>query len=98
MPPAWHLGRGTILKDPVVTGIAEAHGRTPAQVLLRWLIQQDGVIAIPKTASPERLEENLAAADIVLSDDDVRELTALVDRTEIAGERYPAALQARVDR
>jgi len=71
------LGRGTILKDPVVTGIAEAHGRTPAQVLLRWLIQQDGVIAIPKTASPERLEENLGAAAFSLSDDDMQRIFAL---------------------
>ena len=71
------LGRGTILKDPVVTAIAEAHGRTPAQVLLRWLIQQDGVIAIPKTASPERLEENLAAAAFSLSDDDMLRIFAL---------------------
>ncbi|MBH04132.1 MAG: aldo/keto reductase [Xanthomonadales bacterium] len=79
--------------------IARDKGVTPAQITLAWLLaQKPWIVPIPGTTKPHRLEENLAAADIVLSDDDVRELTALVDRTEIAGERYPAALQARVDR
>lgn len=71
------LGRGTILNEPVLAEIAEAHGRTPAQVLLRWLIQQDGVIAIPKTASPERLEENLGADAFSLTDDEMAKIFAL---------------------
>ncbi|MGX1306054.1 2,5-diketo-D-gluconate reductase B [Amorphus suaedae] len=71
------LGRGTILKEKVLIEIAEAHGRTPAQVLLRWLIQQDGVIAIPKTASPERLEENLGADGFSLTDDEMAKIFAL---------------------
>ena len=71
------LGRGTILKEKVLIEIAGAHGRTPAQVLLRWLIQQDGVIAIPKTASPERLEENLGADAFGLTDDEMAKIFAL---------------------
>lgn len=47
----------TVLKDPVVLEIASAHGKTPAQVLLRHLIQ-GGVAVIPKSVSPARIREN----------------------------------------
>ncbi len=57
--------------------IAEAHGRTPAQVLLRGLIQQEGVIAIPKTANPDRLEENLGAGAFSLTDNEMARIFAL---------------------
>lgn len=79
--------------------IARDKGVTPAQITLAWLLaQKPWIVPIPGTTKLHRLEENLTAADIALSDDDVRELTALVDRIEITGERYPASLQARVDR
>ncbi len=71
------LGRGTILDEPVLAEIAEAHGRPPAPVLLRWLIQQEGVIAIPKTANPDRLEENLGAGAFSLTDNEMARIFAL---------------------
>jgi len=55
-----------VLTDPVLTRIATAHGRTPAQIALRWGVQR-GCAVIPKTASPARLTENLALFDFLLS-------------------------------
>ena len=63
------LGRaGDILADPKVTAIAKRHGKTPAQVLLRWQVQQPGVIAIPKSANRQRIAENIAIFDFALDD------------------------------
>jgi diketogulonate reductase-like aldo/keto reductase len=63
------LGRaGDILADPKVTAIAERHGKTPAQVLLRWQVQQPGVIAIPKSANRQRIAENIAIFDFALDE------------------------------
>lgn len=67
------LGRGTELRDPAIVAIAQAHGRTPAQVILRWQIQV-GCVAIPKTERPERIVENVSIFDFTLSD---REMTAI---------------------
>jgi 2,5-diketo-D-gluconate reductase A len=72
-------GRG-LLEEPVVVRLAERRGRTPAQVVLRWHVQQ-GLIAIPKSADPERQRENLAVFDFELADEEVAELSAL-DRGE----------------
>lgn len=71
------LGQGRELTDPVVTAIAERLERTPGQVLLRWLIQQPDVAAIPKSASPSRIRENIQIFDFSLSDADMRSLTGL---------------------
>lgn len=61
------LGQGSgLLDEPAVTAIAEAHGRTPAQVVLRWHVQQ-GMVAIPKSSNPERLAQNLDIFDFELS-------------------------------
>jgi diketogulonate reductase-like aldo/keto reductase len=72
------LGRaGDILADPKVTAIAERHGKTPAQVLLRWQVQQPGVIAIPKSANRQRIAENIAIFDFALDDAEMRVLFGL---------------------
>ena len=71
------IRRGVILEDPVVKEIAAAHGKSPAQVALRWIMQQDGTVAIPKSSNPERLAQNLALFDFELTDDDMRRLSAL---------------------
>ncbi|MGW0763657.1 aldo/keto reductase [Streptomyces sp. NPDC002814] len=72
------LGRGSdLLDDPAVIGIAEAHGVTPGQVVLRWHTQL-GALPIPKSASPERQRENL---DIFGFELDAAQLEALADRT-----------------
>ena len=61
---------------PFVTAAAEAHGRTPAQVVLRWQVQL-GAVPIPKAASPSRQAENLAIFDFELTDGEMAAITAL---------------------
>jgi len=75
---AWSpLGKGTDLLDhPTVREAAEAHGRTPAQVVLRWETQQE-VVPIPKSANRARLEQNLAIFDFDLTDAELDALSAL---------------------
>lgn len=70
------LGTGRHLSDPVVSQVAERIGRTPAQVLLRWCVQQ-GIPVIPKSTHPERIKENAQIFDFTLSDEDVAALERL---------------------
>lgn len=71
------LALGKIVGDPVIEEIARARGRTAAQVTLRWLLQQDGVAAIPKTARIERLRENLAALEFTLTAEEMQRMGTL---------------------
>jgi diketogulonate reductase-like aldo/keto reductase len=71
------IALGKVVSDPVIGAIAEAIDRTPVQVALRWLIQQDGVIAIPRTSKPERLVENIGVFDFELSDEEMDRLSGL---------------------
>jgi 2,5-diketo-D-gluconate reductase A len=74
---AWSpLGRGQALEDPTVVAIAEAHGRTPAQVVLRWHLQLGNVV-IPKSVTPARISENLDVLDLELSDAEMERIEAL---------------------
>lgn len=81
---AWRpLGCGNaMLADPVITAIATAHGRTPAQVVLRWVVQQ-GIIATPKSANPLRLAQNLDIFGFTLSPAEMGALDTL-DRPDPA--------------
>ncbi len=65
-----------MLADPVLVGIAEAHGRSAAQIVLRWHVQH-GYLPIPKSASPERQRENLAVFDFELTADEFAAIDAL---------------------
>ena len=71
------LGRAHVLREPVIRAIAEAHGRTPAQVLLRWHLQQPGVAAIPKSGNPQRIRENFAVWDFSLSAEEMARIFGL---------------------
>ncbi|ALV44319.1 hypothetical protein MB46_01105 [Arthrobacter alpinus] len=74
---AWSpLAQGAVLSDPAVLAIAETHGRTPAQVILRWHLQQGRVI-IPKSVTPARIAENLDIVGFQLSDADLTAIDAL---------------------
>lgn len=71
---AWSpLAQGQIAEDPVIGEIAAAHGKTPGQVTLRWLIQQD-VIAIPRTVKPQRAAENFDIWDFQLSAEEMQRI------------------------
>jgi 2,5-diketo-D-gluconate reductase A len=70
------LGQGAALTDPAIAAIARKHGRTPAQIVLRWHIEA-GLVVIPKSTSPARLAENIAIFDFALDAEDERAIAAL---------------------
>lgn len=74
------LGIGRLLDNPTIASVAQAHGKTPAQALIRWSIQLGNVV-IPRSASPERIKENLDVFDFELTDDEMATLNGLNDGT-----------------
>ncbi len=79
--------------------IAVRKRATRAQIALAWLLaQKPWIVPIPGTTKPHRLEENLGAADVELTVDDLREIDAAVSRIDVEAERYPPFLAAMVDR
>ncbi len=74
---AWSpLMQGRFMNEPLFASIGEAHGKTQAQVLLRWNIQR-GIIVIPKSVTPARIEENFDLFDFTLDDEEMKGITAL---------------------
>ncbi len=61
---------GDLLQNAEIVRIAQEHGKTPAQIVLRWEIEQDGVGAIPRTSNPDRLSENIDIFDFELTEED----------------------------
>jgi 2,5-diketo-D-gluconate reductase A len=81
---AWSpLAQGAVLDDPEITAIAEEHGKTPGQVVLRWHVQL-GNIVFPKSVTPDRIRENFEIFDFHLSEDEMGRIEAL-DRGERIG-------------
>lgn len=68
---------GELFSEEPVAGLAAKYGKTPAQIVLRWHVQQEGVAAIPRSQRPERIEENLAVFDFALEDADMAAISAL---------------------
>lgn len=68
-------GRG-LLEHPTLAAVAQAHGRTPSQVVLRWDVER-GVVPVPKSTDPARQAENLAVFDFALTPDEVAAITAI---------------------
>jgi diketogulonate reductase-like aldo/keto reductase len=81
---AWSpLGQGKgLLDEPVIGKIAARHGRTPAQVVLRWHLQLGNVV-IPKSVTPSRIRENADVLGFELAAQDLAELAALDDGTRL---------------
>jgi 2,5-diketo-D-gluconate reductase A len=74
---AWSpLGQGELFDDPVLTGIAESHSKSTAQVMLRWQMEL-GHVTIPKSVTAERIEENFEIWDFELSDEDMSVISEL---------------------
>ncbi len=65
-----------VLDDPVIAGIAERHGATPAQVVIAWHLAR-GLVVLPKSVTPSRIEENLAAVGVQLSEEDLDAIAGL---------------------
>ena len=79
--------------------IAEAKGVTPAQLALAWVLaQKPWIVPIPGTTKPHRLEENLGAAAVELTPDDLSHIGEMLARVQVQGDRYPPALQSLVGR
>ena len=83
----------------LLSQFAERKHVTPAQIALAWLLaQRPWIVPIPGTTKLHRLEENVRAADIELSDNDLRDIESAVSKIMVQGARYPEHLQARINR
>jgi 2,5-diketo-D-gluconate reductase A len=69
-------GRNNLFTDPTLSEIGAAHGKSVAQVVLRWLIQRD-VVVIPKSVRPERMVENFDVFDFTLTDDEMTRIAGM---------------------
>lgn len=69
------LARGAVLRNTAVTEIAAAHGKSASQIAIRWLIQQPGTIAIPRSENPEHIAANFDVFDFDLTDEDMQRLS-----------------------
>jgi len=76
-------GKNGIFSNPVLTKMGDAHGKTVAQVVLRWLIQR-GVVVIPKSVRPQRMAENMNVFDFELSDTEMSEIAKLDTGASVA--------------
>ena len=83
----------------VLGELADDKQATRAQIALAWLLaQKPWIVPIRGTTKPHRLEENVGAADIELTPDDLRDIEAAVSGVELRGDRYSPQMQRRVDR
>lgn len=71
---------GDLFEQPIIASAAERTGKTPAQIVLRWHVQQPDVIAIPRSTNPERIRQNIDVFDFELSDDEMAGINALRSR------------------
>ncbi|MGF9692992.1 aldo/keto reductase [Rhizobium sp. 0TCS1.26] len=79
-PTAYYLmADGKVPSDPVLKDIGAKHGKSAAQVVLRWAVQQDGVIALSKTATESRLQENYDIFDFSLTDEEMQAIHGLAE-------------------
>ena len=71
------MADGMVFSDPVLKEIAATHNRSIAQVVLRWLVQQDGIVALSKTVGEARASDNIAIFDFALTDEEMVAVRAL---------------------
>jgi diketogulonate reductase-like aldo/keto reductase len=83
------LGVGDLLDEDAVREVADGHGKTPAQVAIRWLLQQPMVSTIPMTSSPDHARENFDVFDFELSDDEMRALSVVEGQPDDASADVP---------
>jgi aryl-alcohol dehydrogenase-like predicted oxidoreductase len=88
-----NLDANQVLVD-MIKEVATEKNATPAQIALAWLLaQKPWIVPIPGTTKLDRLNENMAAADLVLSTKELRDLNDAISRIEVMGDRYPEALE-----
>ena len=71
------LGRGEAMDNPVIKDLADKHDKEPSQIILRWFMQQDNVMAIPKSSSESHIKSNFDIWDFELSTQDMNQINAL---------------------
>ena len=71
------LARGALLSDPVISKIAKLHDRTPAQIALKWLVQQSGVVVVPRALEARHIEENIDIFDFELNEKEMGQISEL---------------------
>lgn len=82
------MSQGALLRDPEIMKIAEAHGKTPAQIILRWHIQE-GLSAIPGTTNPDYINENIGIFDFELTDGEMQTMRSLNKETRFFNMTLP---------
>ena len=93
-PGSWGGETNTLLGDPIVAAVARRHERSPAQVLIRWHLQQ-GLIAIPKSVHPDRIRQNIEVFDFELDAGDLLALASLETGERIGADPLEANWGAR---
>jgi 2,5-diketo-D-gluconate reductase A len=91
--PGWGEHRRNMMEDPAIAAIGQAHGKSPAQVMLRWHLQQ-GRSAIPKSTNPERIAENFDVFDFELTAEEL----ASIDALDAGVRNGPDPDEARIER
>jgi diketogulonate reductase-like aldo/keto reductase len=95
---AWGpLSKGTLEKASILTEMAEKYGKTPYQVALNWLVSQPNVITIPKTSTPEHLDENLGALGWDLNAEDWQKLADEFPGQTLVSDRVPLNYEADIE-
>ena len=74
------LARGAVLKDPVIRDVAKSHGKTAAQVALKWLVQQPDMVVVPRALEYSEIKENIDIFDFELSENEINQISRLRDR------------------
>ncbi len=85
------LVRGQKLDDPPLVALAERHGKTPAQILIRWYLQQN-IVVIPKSSNAKRIQENANVFDFELTDEDMKNLGSLNENLRLCWDPATAPL------
>ena len=74
------LARGAVLKDPVIRDVAKSHGKTAAQVALKWLLQQPDMVVVPRALEYSEIKENIDIFDFELSENEMNQISRLRDQ------------------
>jgi 2,5-diketo-D-gluconate reductase A len=88
-------GRNNLFTEPTLSGIGAAHGKSVAQVVLRWLIQR-GVVVIPKSVRPDRMAENIDVFDFELTDDEMTRIAAMDTGASVFFDHRDPAMVSRL--
>jgi len=89
-------GKNDLFTDPLLTAIGKAHGKSVAQVVLRWLIQRD-VVAIPKSVRRERMEQNLDVFNFALTEEDMARISTLDTGASLFFDHRDPAMVSRLN-